>query len=202
MINCEVDGLFSIPVGTSILEPALTQGEIDFIMGLEQTLNDGNMTSKDNYVLNQKPLQRVKDFCQLAVSNFFVEVYSPSGNVELYITQSWANYTKSGQYHHKHQHPNSIVSGVFYVNADPDKDKIMFFNSTYKPINFPRDKWNVFNSDSWWFSVKPNELKMFPSELHHSVPPTESKDVRVSIAFNTFVKGRLGEKDRLTELII
>ena len=42
-------------------------------------------------------------------------------SIHLKITQSWINFTKKGEYHHPHAHPNSLISGVFYVEADKDK---------------------------------------------------------------------------------
>ncbi len=54
--------------------------------------------------------------------------YNNPNNITPYITQSWLNYTETNQYHHKHQHPNSLVSGVFYINCDDKFDKIKFFN--------------------------------------------------------------------------
>jgi hypothetical protein len=50
-------------------------------------------------------------------------------SVTPYITQSWLNYTETNQYHHKHEHPNSLVSGVFYVN---DMKNLIKLNSLKK----------------------------------------------------------------------
>jgi hypothetical protein len=54
----------------------------------------------------------------------------------------------------------------------------------------------------FWFGVKDQELAMFPSYLRHSVPKNETKQTRVSLAFNTWAKGSLGSELNLTELIM
>jgi hypothetical protein len=91
----------------------------------------GNITSNDNYVLNEKPFLNLKNELDLKVKEYFDKIICPSNKVKPYITQSWLNYTKRNQYHHKHQHPNSLVSGVFYINADEKLDKIKFFKEHY-----------------------------------------------------------------------
>ena len=53
-------------------------------------------------------------------------------NVKPYITQSWLNYTRANQFHHRHEHPNSFVSGVLYINADKATDRINFYNKRHE----------------------------------------------------------------------
>ena len=45
-------------------------------------------------------------------------------------------------------------------------------------------------------------LVIFPSSLMHSVPPVKKDQVRVSLAFNTFIKGELGKDEQLAKVII
>ena len=47
---------------------------------------------------------------------------------------------------------------------------------------------------------KKNHLILFPSTISHSVNPNNSDKERVSLSFNTFIKGYVGTKKRLTEL--
>jgi hypothetical protein len=41
---------------------------------------------------------------------------------------------------------------------------------------------------------------MFPSSLTHGVENVVADDTRVSLAFNSFIKGTFGDKESLTEL--
>ena len=42
---------------------------------------------------------------------------------------------------------------------------------------------------------------MFPSSTTHRVDIKKGNNTRVSLAFNTFYKGKIGSNDKLTELI-
>ena len=63
-------------------------------------------------------------------------------------------------------------------------------------------KFNLWNSDTWFFSVKTGMLVMFPSSTIHQVETKKGKNTRISLAFNTFYKGMIGSNSALTELIL
>ena len=197
-----VNTLFPTPLVFTKLPRKFSDEEIAFIQkcALNVTKNTGNTTSIDRYVLDEPVMANIKSFLQFYINYFMSNIEAPYNPVEAYITQSWLNYTQPGEFHHKHEHPNSYLSGVFYINADPDKDKIYFYKSGYKRINLPTEQFNQFNSESWWFNVGTCDLVIFPSYLTHMVEQTESKDTRISLSFNTFLKGYIGEENSLTSL--
>ena len=43
---------------------------------------------------------------------------------------------------------------------------------------------------------------MFPSETTHTVDNKQGENIRTSLAFNVFIKGTLGDKRELTELLL
>jgi uncharacterized protein (TIGR02466 family) len=192
-----IESLFPTPVGFWNL--ALNKDEIDFIRNLEQRPNQGNTTSKNNYLLFEEPMQRLAMFVENCLDEYMKGIYAPKHDVKPYITQSWANYTKAGQYHHKHAHPNSFISGCVYIAAKGDK--IYFYRDGYQQIKLPTENWNPYNSESWWFEVNEGDVILFPSNLTHMVQTVDG-DERISIAFNTFLKGTIGSADDLTELEI
>ena len=204
MIESTVNGIFPTPVYMSKLDRDLTKKELSFIdkSKLDFYRNEGNITSNDNYILNQKVFSKLKEDLDLRVKDYFHKVLSTTDAVTPFITQSWLNYTETKQYHHKHQHPNSLVSGVFYVNCHEELDKIKFFNDTYKTIKPEIKDWNLYNSESWWFTVKTGDIILFPSSLTHMVENKEGTNTRISLAFNVFIKGTIGNNKSLTELII
>ena len=204
MIESTVNGIFPTPVYVSKLDRDLTKKELSFIdkSKLDFYRNEGNITSNDNYILNQKVFSKLKEDLDLRVQDYFNKVLSTTDAVTPYITQSWLNYTETKQFHHKHQHPNSLVSGVFYVNCHEELDKIKFFNEGYKTIKPEIKNWNLYNSESWWFTVKTGDIILFPSSLTHMVENKEGTNTRISLAFNVFIKGTIGNNKSLTELII
>jgi uncharacterized protein (TIGR02466 family) len=197
-----IHNLFPQAVGRYALPRELSEQELFFIKNQDTRANIGNATSQDNSILCRKELTSIRDFIETSVSDYFTTVYNPKHKVTLRITQSWANYTRSGQYHHKHRHPNSFVSGVFYPQADRETDKIYFYKSGFDLIKLPPKDWNTWNSESWWFDVGTGDLLIFPSSLEHMVEPVQGDQTRISLSFNTFLVGNVGEELDLTGLQI
>ena len=199
-----INSIFPTPVYISKINRELTNEELSFIdkTKLDVYKNEGNTTSNDNYILNNKLFKDLKTDLDLRVKDYFEKIISPTDAITPYITQSWLNYTETNQYHHKHAHPNSFISGVFYINCDEKFDKIKFFNDKYKPIKLEVKEWNLWNSETWWFPVKTGDIILFPSSLTHMVETKEGTNTRISLAFNVFIKGTLGLNKQLTELIL
>ena len=78
--------------------------------------------------------------------------------------------------------------------------KIIFLKDKYELISAAVNKYNIFNSASWWFPVETGQLFLFPSSLIHMVETKKGNNTRTSLAFNVFVKGMLGSTKNLTEL--
>jgi uncharacterized protein (TIGR02466 family) len=194
-----LNGLFAQPVGFFDLGRELSDEEKFFLMELEQRPNMGNRTSANNFVLRDKLMTSLRGWMEDCVAEYFKATTNPKHDVTLRLTQSWVNYSEPGQYHHKHAHPNSFVSGVFYIQTNPN-DKIFFYRDGYSQIKFPPAEWNSWNSESWWFEAITGRLILFPSSLTHMVPTVEGEDVRVSLSFNTFPAGTVGEEMDLTGL--
>ena len=205
MIEPIIHNLFPTPVYITKTKRPFTKQELQFVNNQKNhcTKNAGNINTKDNYILNRKEFKNIKKFLDKTCKDYLERVICPKNNIELYITQSWLNYTETNQYHHKHAHPNSVISGVLYFDSDKENDKIMFSDPiTYKQIKPDIDKYNVWNSDTWWFAVETGMLIMFPSSTTHQVETKKGNNTRISLAFNTFYKGSVGSNFDLTELIL
>lgn len=203
MIEPVIHGLFPTPVTMTEIGRKFTDEEVLFFTEQSKDVvnNMGNTTSRDNYILKHDVMKDIHSDIMQAVNYYMKTVLNARDTATPYVTQSWLNYTKPGQYHHKHEHPNSFLSGVLYVNADPAKDKIHFFSNDYQQIKPDIVDWNWWNSKSWWFEVKTGQIVLFPSYLTHMVEQTTSEETRISLAFNTFLKGSIGNNFDLTELL-
>jgi uncharacterized protein (TIGR02466 family) len=203
-VETTINGIFPTPIYISKLNRDLNKEELFFIdkTKLDVYKNQGNITSNDNYILNNKEFKNLKLDLDLKIQDYFDKVILPANNITPYITQSWLNYTETNQYHHKHQHPNSLISGVFYINCHEEHDKIKFFNDNYKTIKLEIKDWNMWNSESWWFPVKTGDIILFPSSLTHMVETKQGDNTRISLAFNVFIKGTFGDNKALTELTL
>ncbi len=192
--------LFPQPVGIYKIDRDLTEEELSFIKGQETRKNTGNRTSVAHTVLRDRAMTKLRDFIETSVSDYFTTVHNPKHKVNLRITQSWFNYTEPGEWHHRHSHPNSFVSGVFYPQANRETDRIYFYRDAYQQIKLPPENWNVWNSESWWFEVGTGDLVLFPSSLQHMVETVQGDQTRISLSFNTFPVGNVGDEVSLTGL--
>lgn len=196
-----ITSIFPTAVGFYKDEEKPNDSELNFINNLQQRANPLNRTSADSYLFKQKKLQRIHKVCLKAAQDYFNRIFAPKTGCELYITQAWANYIGLNESHHRHSHSNSVISGVYYVNARAESDRIKFFNPIgYRGYDFGTENFNNWNSDFWWFPVETGVIVCFPSSLEHMVDVFADNYTRVSIAFNTFVRGNVGGYLSLTEL--
>jgi len=201
-------GIFPTAVFTYENVKEITKNEFKIATNQSNIYNNmGNTSSLDSYILDKDEFKDLKKVLTDKINNYFQEIYSPDNeDVEIYITQSWLNFTTKGQHHHTHSHANSIISGVYYFQANKEIDQIVFCKRQHidygKTIDLAIEKkqTNDFNAEMWGVNVDTNMLVVFPSTVIHQVEPTKNKDVRISLAFNTFIRGTIGCKKNMTEL--
>ena len=201
-----INNLFPTPIYTTKIDRGFTKQELQFVNEQKEhcSKNNGNINTKDSYILNRKQFKNIKKFLDKCCKDYLDTIICPKNNIEIYITQSWLNYTETNQYHHQHAHPNSVVSGVFYFDSDIKNDKILFTKGGYQQISpkIDKEKFNLWNSSTWFFPVETGNLFMFPSSTIHQVETKQGNNTRISLAFNTFYKGSVGSDSELTELIL
>lgn len=205
MIESFIHSLFPTPIYESYFNRKFSNKELKFFDQQKNycVKNKGNINTIDNYILNRPELKKIKKYIQDCCDDYLKKIICPKTDLKLYITQSWLNYTEENQFHHQHEHPNSVVSGVFYINADKENDTIKFFTlKRYAQISPIIKEYNIWNSTSWWFPVETGKLIIFPSSTTHQVDIKKGNNTRISLAFNTFYKGIIGENKDLSELII
>lgn len=190
-MNGELHPLFPVPVYKEKLR-LLTNTELEFFKSVEmcsQTL--GNLSSVDNHILNHPQLVDLKKEIEKKLSEYCNSILQT--DLEIYITNSWVNETNPTQQHHLHNHSNSILSGVYYIDVE-DSLPFITFNRMQLPflLNIVPKEFTMFNSTEWSIPVENGSLIIFPSTLYHYVKPNDSNKPRHSLAFNSFVKGNIG----------
>ena len=201
-----VHPLFPEPVYFSSLGRALTKPELKLINKCknETCENTGNSSSANTYVLEHKLFKNLKKDLYEKVIDYFNKVVCSDSATTPFFTQSWLTYSGPHDFHHRHTHPNSYVSGVFYIQADRKIDYLNFYKA--EPIidlNFIQN--NPFNSTVWRYAVNTGDVVLFPSYLHHGVEKVDKADnaaTRISLSFNLFLRGSLGSSHRGTETIL
>ena len=71
-----------------------------------------NRQSEDTFVLDRPELANIRTFIEAKLHEYVTKIMASTD--KLIITQSWLNKNKKGESHHEHQHPNSMISGVWY----------------------------------------------------------------------------------------
>lgn len=196
-MNSELVSLFPTCLLANNIGRDFTPEEIDCILYYKDTVraNTGNITTKDVLVLENPKLAGIKKLVEEALQDYLIQIYNPINpdNIKLVVTQSWLNFTDKTQYHHKHYHHNSVISGCLYINAHRESDCIMFTKmSNGEPWQIQALEQNYFNCNEFTVPVNTGDIILFPSNLIHSVPKTDHEYTRISLAFNSFWDGELG----------
>lgn len=180
--------LFGVPLYSHMFIRDFNKSEIEtFYKILEETReNSKNIISKSSYVLELKEFSEIKQYIQAHLNQFFGPLHGAGRNQDIYITTSWVNLTKPGMSHHHHTHPNSIISGVLYFKCIPN-DNIVF-TSPFQPLMIQGSK-PTMDPDGHIIPVFEKTLILFPSHLRHEVLKNESEEDRISLSFNTYVRG-------------
>ena len=112
---------------------------------------------------------------------------------DIYINHSWVMKHGREDSSGMHWHPNSIVSGVLYLQCDEDSGQILFHrekNMFANTLDFEFEP-NMMNTQFFGHLPVDGDILIFPSTTYHSVDPSQSKYPRFCLAFNTWVRGEL-----------
>jgi uncharacterized protein (TIGR02466 family) len=108
------------------------------------------------------------------------------------IMEGWANINGKGASNNMHNHPNTLLSGAYYIDTPASSGEIVFRD--------PREAAHIFmppyakagKSPVWKLTPQPGLLLVFPAWLLHAVEANLSDADRISIAFNANVEPRMG----------
>ncbi len=195
--------LFAYPVMVCARTWDFSEAERAYIAGLEMVENVGNRMSRNDRVLDGSELSDLMRFIDEQLYIYKKNLLHIKDENEIYVTQSWANQTAPGQFHPKHKHPNSVISGVMFIDENTDRSlpAIRFHRTTEMlPLEFGFDSLNEFNASCRLFESVQGQLMLFPSLLEHDVEMNRSGTVRTSLSFNTWVRGPVGVREHLTRV--
>ena len=103
------------------------------------------------------------------------------------MTTCWANAMGVGSYHTMHAHPQSILSGVYYVEVPKHSSPLkiedpragLMMAAPPRRATAPAREQNYVI-----YPAKAGQLIMFESWLRHEVPPHRASKRRLSVSFN------------------
>jgi Putative 2OG-Fe(II) oxygenase len=178
----EILPLFSSPV----FKRSFDIRDID-VNNIEWERNTENEISKDIHVLDDPKYSRLRTIALYMSRVYFYEILKIKPSIELYITTSWFNRTKNGQRHHRHTHPNSVLSGVLYISGD--NFHTTFASHSANHFEFDKQEGNIWNSNICGFKFERGECVVFQSNTIHHVPEYTGETPRITLSWNTYVRG-------------
>ena len=107
-----------------------------------------------------------------------IETYPPR------VTDFWVNIFGKGHAQDVHRHPNSIISGIYYVQAPEDAGSLVLHAPADDELMPPVERSNPLNSGTQLWQPVAGQMLLFRSWLRHSVMPNRSDEERISVAFD------------------
>ena len=200
----KIEPLFAEPLFRIDIGDAITEDQIAYIRTLKMVRNPDNWISEDTYIFSHPQLARLANTVQEVLDFYAKEVMGIPQ--QIYVTQSWSLMNEPNTGMHAHSHSNSILSGSIYYTDLPDPPARMVFtrHKTYQQIDLQPTLGikTIYNSPTTTVTPRKNEMFLFASDLTHLVEPNATAQPRYAIAFNTFVKGKLGGYRNISELTL
>lgn len=141
-------------------------------------------TGQDNYFFYE-PWFNWAQKCISEVSSHCLD------GLPLEIVDYWFTKSTFGQKSQEHRHSFSLLSGLYYM-TDQEKTTTSFHHENlikkYYELFFPEPK-------KIRVQIQPEQGKLiiFPSFLLHNIDPNKDKNTRHTMAFNTFVNGKVSD---------
>lgn len=203
-VNYTVHQLFPVPVYRSTVDvDTLTYHKLINFEWEDPGYQDGSTPTHketaERHILNLPQFSNIRKQVQFHVNRFVFDIIGVEKTHEWEITTSWVNKSAPGDFHSVHWHSNSLISGTFYLNADPDTGAIVFHkdrgfkNLWGDTICIDFDHLTDYSTTASAFLPNVGDLLIFPSNLNHGVLENRSSIDRYSLAFNVFPRGVFGK---------
>ena len=159
-----------------------------------------NELSEEMGILDRPEFKSMKDVVFSHVKKYERDVCGFKSSLSFKLTESWYKETVPGDDHIDHNHPNSMLSGVVYLNVPKGNTHHEGLNlihvenrGVFKHHDFRYDYTPTkYNQISTFIPVETGDIVLFPSYLYHFVSRNESEnESRRIISFNTFIQGRM-----------
>jgi len=130
-----------------------------------------------------KPLRQVIENVSVGCANYLGLDFQKA---DLVFQGMWANRNGPGDYNTAHVHPNSFLSGCYYVKTQENAGNIEFIDPIGERTMFTYPIKDEVTYLPRRLSYRCHEglMVLFPSWLTHGVQPNRSQEDRMSIAFN------------------
>jgi tetratricopeptide (TPR) repeat protein len=155
---------------------------------LDQTLRQGTQTPGLLFSRKGRMIEQVREQIGLAVSDYIAAMDPDTAHPLLSrkksdwsFTHSWSCKLRSSGYHTNHVHPMGWISSAYYVDLPGELDDAAQRQGWLK---FGESHLEIGDGPEHYVKPRVGHLVLFPSYFWHGTVPFESKDERLTIAFD------------------
>ena len=200
----EIINLKAIPIACERNVYSLNKKELNVIKKIKyKPPKEGLYVSETISLLENKMLISLKKFIIKKAEEYTRTVLEI--NNKIYLTQSWSTLNPTNVLHFPHDHPNTFISLVYYVQCENGYIYFDLITSSLKEcfnFHYTINKFNIYNSERWDLPVKTGDIVLFPGNIRHGALPNTSNKPRIVIGANFFIKGTLGSKKDISLITI
>lgn len=161
---------------------------------LEQTLRKGTQTPGLLFLRKGRMIEQVREQIGAAVSDYVaamaVDDHHPllsRKQADWSFSHSWSCKLRSSGYHTNHVHPMGWISSAYYVSLPDELDDASRRQGWLK---FGESHLDLGSGAEHFVKPQVGHLVLFPSYFWHGTVPFESRDERLTIAFDV-VPGKI-----------
>jgi uncharacterized protein (TIGR02466 family) len=158
---------------------------------LSNTWGYKNTYTKDKGLETHKELESFRDYIIEIGHTYLKNIGYDSSGLD-FNTQIFASEMFEGDYHPRHSHPNSFLSGVFYLDVPDGSSPLLFYDP--RPfrdfVELPRISHDISLSwDRVFYQPENGLLLIWESWLSHEVIKNTNKNSgRITLVFNLIRK--------------
>lgn len=165
---------------------------IDDLEFLENFGSLTQSTSQDRNILKEDRFKTLGKYLEGCVKDYLDNVIGYDYE-RFSIVHSWVNRAPEGGYQRMHFHGNSVVSGVYYLKADPKQSAPLMFEkpeiNTSPYLAIATKKQNIFTANRIAYPSETGTCYLFPSQIRHGYETPSQGGERISLAFNVMLSG-------------
>jgi len=192
-----INNLLPVPLYEFDYDLTLTDQVLDQAKNQEFTNNTNNKISDKKNFYNQELFAWFRSCLNEVRGLYYIDTLS------LEIISCWVNRSSKYEYHHPHFHPNSIVSGIFYLTDHEKGETVFYHENPWKSIglhpiimaskNHGSEIWDDPMSLKSLVKPKKGKLILFPSSIRHKTEINLDTFYRYTISFNTHFSGKVND---------
>lgn len=150
--------------------------------------NHGGWQSQSLKPSTYRELHQLQNLIFELSSRCIIDMGYTIEKARLDVLNMWVNINQKHNHNNIHTHQNATISGVFYVQCNPDSGRIEFYRNFSDQFIIESqgklDKSTPLSHAVAGYTPEPGTLILFPAHIPHSVQPNNTDVDRISIAFN------------------